>query len=117
MKKFNDVSKLLENIINCLNEIKAINTKIIDLKNKSSISDFLIICDGTSSRHVNSIVLKLSKQLKKNIMSIEGIPQAEWALVDFGDIIVHVFKPEMREHYNLEKLWSDSAPSEKQKFG
>ena len=50
-------------------------------------------------------------------MSIEGIPQAEWALVDFGDVIVHVFKPEMREHYNLEKLWSDSAPNEQQKFG
>ncbi|MAI83829.1 MAG: ribosome silencing factor [Rickettsiales bacterium] len=117
MKKINEIEKLLQQIINCLDEIKAINTKVIDLQNKSSISEFLVICDGSSSRHVNSIVHKLSKQLKKNILSVEGIPQAEWALVDFGDIIVHVFKPELREHYNLEKLWSNSVPNDQQKFG
>ena len=65
-------------------------------KRKSSFTDYLIISEGTSSRHVNSIVGKISKELKKNVISIEGLPLADWALIDFGDVVLHVFKPEIK---------------------
>lgn len=111
------VKKLLKEIISVLSGIKATNIKFFDLKNNSSIADYIIVSSGNSSRHVNSIVNRLSKDLKKKILSVEGIPQGDWALVDFGDIILHIFRSEIREHYNLEKLYSPYSPNEKKIFG
>ena len=113
MNKLTEPEILKNKILQLLDEAKAKKIKIIDIKMKSSFADYLVISEGTSSRHVNSIVNKVSKELKKNVLSIEGIPNAEWALVDFGDVVLHVFKPEIREHYNLEKIWSELAPNEK----
>ena len=111
------IENLLEQIINKLEEIKAHKIKILDIKNRTSLADYMIITEGTSSRHVASIVNNISKDLKRNIISSEGIANSEWALIDFGDIILHVFKPEIRILYNLEKIWSDKAPDEKKQFG
>ena len=117
MSKCTKPKLLKSRILQLLEEAKAKKIKILDLKTKSSFTDYLIISEGTSSRHVNSIVSKISKELRKNVISIEGLPLADWALVDFGDIVLHVFKPEIREHYNLEKIWSEHGPNEKKSFG
>lgn len=90
----------------------------IDLAGKTSIADYMIIAGGTSGRHVLSIAENVAKQLKSNgIKGIEpeGKEQAEWVLLDAGDVIVHVFKPEAREKYDLETMWQ--IPVEKAKAG
>ena len=117
MSSTKNSNSLLEKIIYLLEESKAKDIRIINVRKKSSFADFLVITEGTSSRHVGSIVNKVSKGLKKKVLSIEGLPKAEWALIDFGDIVLHVFKPEVRHHYDLEKLWSDSIPQEKKSVG
>tara|TARA_X000000950_G_scaffold288022_1_gene402860 strand:- start:125 stop:475 length:351 start_codon:yes stop_codon:yes gene_type:complete len=111
-----EVKQNLKKILQVLKDIKALKIKVLDIIDRGSIADYLIITEGTSSRHVHSIVSNVNKKLKKKVISIEGLTQADWAIVDFGDIVLHVFKPEIREHYNLEKIWSSSAPNEK-KFG
>ena len=78
----------------------------------------MIVVSGTSSRHVNAIVNKIVKSHKKNIISTEGLKSTDWSIVDFGDIILNVFKPEAREHYSLEKIWKDNdLKDEKVGFG
>ena len=117
MQNQTQIKKLLENTINFLEDLKALKVKVIDIENKTSIADFMIVAEGTSSRHVNSIANNVSKRFKKNLLSIEGLPKGDWALIDFGDIVVHIFRPEVRELYNLEKIWGSEAPLEKKKFG
>ena len=116
MRKGIYIKKLVKKVLELLNDAKSVNIEVIDVGNRSSIADFIIITEGNSSRHVNSIVGRLSKELKNKILSIEGLPRADWALVDLGDLIIHVFKPEVRQYYNLEKLWDLGAPEEKQKI-
>ncbi len=105
---------LVEAVLAQLDDAKAEQVVTIDLANKSSVADFMVVASGRSNRHVNAIadqiVDKLSGLGQKNIR-IEGIPQCDWVLVDSGDVIVHIFRPEVRSFYNLEKLWSQ-APSE-----
>jgi ribosome-associated protein len=105
---------LVEAVLAQLDDAKAEQVVTIDLANKSSVADFMVVASGRSNRHVNAIadqiVDKLSGMGQKNIR-IEGIPQCDWVLVDSGDVIVHIFRPEVRSFYNLEKLWSQ-APSE-----
>lgn len=117
MNKETNQENLRNQILDLLDVLKAKEIKTLDITTKSSFADFLIICEGTSSRHVSSIVNKISRDLKKNVHSVEGLPVAEWALIDFGDIILHVFKPDVRKHYNLEKIWSELTPNEKKSFG
>ena len=107
------IESLLKRIIKKLEDIKAKKIKVLDIKDRTSIADYMIITEGSSSRHVASIVNNISKEMKRNIISLEGITNSEWALIDFGDIILHVFKSEIRTLYNLEKIWSDKAPDEK----
>ena len=107
------IENLLKRIMDKLEDIKAKKIKVLDIKDRTSIADYMIITEGSSSRHVASIVNNISKEMKRNIISLEGITNSEWALIDFGDIILHVFKPEIRTLYNLEKIWSDKAPDEK----
>jgi ribosome-associated protein len=106
-------SPLVNSVLHQLDEAKAEQVVTVDLAGKSSVADTMIVASGRSNRHVNAIadqvVDTLSKGGMKNIR-IEGVPQCDWVLVDAGDIIVHVFRPEVRSFYNLEKLWSAHVP-------
>ena len=105
---------LVDRIVHWLDEAKAEEVSVIDLKGKSSIGDFMVIATGRSDRHVNAVAEQIQQALKdmgEDRVRIEGQPQCDWVLIDTGDIIVHVFQPEIREFYNLEKMWSaDRAP-------
>lgn len=96
-----------------LDEAKAEQIVAIDVKGKSTEADTMVVASGRSNRHVNAIadqaVEALEKQGLKNIR-VEGVPQCDWVLVDAGDILLHVFRPEVRSFYNLEKLWSAHVP-------
>ena len=92
-----------------LSDNKAKDITKINLQKKSSIADFMIICSGTSNRHVISLSNYLVEALKKenlNTLNVEGIRSGDWVLVDAGDIIVHLFRSEVREYYSLEKMWA-----------
>ncbi|TQV73972.1 ribosome silencing factor [Aliikangiella marina] len=100
--------KLRDFIVDQLEEIKAQDIKILAIGEKSTIADYMVICSGTSSRHVKSIATLLIKELKEREqppIGIEGEDAAEWVLVDTGDVIVHIMMPTTRDYYQLEKLW------------
>ncbi len=87
---------------------KALDTVTIDLNGQSALADYMIVASGTSSRHVASIAEKLRKRLESKGMEnirIEGLPNGDWAIVDAGDVLIHVFRPEIRSFYNIEKMW------------
>tara|TARA_Y100001958_G_C20767990_1_gene245111 strand:- start:98 stop:445 length:348 start_codon:yes stop_codon:yes gene_type:complete len=108
-----EVKKIIENT---LNKNKANNIVTIDLKKKSYIADYMIIASGTSSRHLQSLSKNLIIELKKSGLDncrIEGYESNDWKLVDAIDIIVHLFHPEKRLFYDLEKMWSEELPKEK----
>ena len=112
------VKNLLKKIIKDLEELKAKNIEVLDIKNRSALGDYMILVNGTSSRHVNAIVNNIVKSNKKNVISTEGLKSTDWLIVDFGDIILNVFKPEAREHYSLEKIWKNNdLKDEKVGFG
>ena len=111
--KIIDIKKNIEKI---LDNNKAANIISINLKNKSYIADYMIIASGTSSRHLQSLSEILVAELKKIGLEecrIEGRQSSDWKLVDTNDIIVHIFHPEKREFYDLEKMWSEEIPKEK----
>lgn len=103
--------KLLKEIISNLDDNKALDITSIPLEGKSDIADHLVIATGTSSRHVSSLAQRIVDNLKdyglKGI-NAEGLEKGDWVLIDGGDIIVHLFREEVRDFYNLEKLWSPS---------
>ena len=110
------ISDLKEIIINTLDLNKAENNVTIDLKDKSSMADYMIIASGTSSRHIQSLSEQVLEKLKDNGLKdskIEGKESGEWKLVDGIDLIVHIFHPEKRKFYELEKIWSELIPKEK----
>jgi len=89
--------------------MKAEDSVTIDLTGKSSIADFMVVASGRSQRHVASIADQVVKDIEKAgvpRVRVEGLRQGDWVLIDAGDVIVHVFRPEVRVHYNLEKMWS-----------
>ena len=101
------IKKLIEKI---LDNNKAINIISIDLKNKTYIADYMIVASGTSSRHIQSLSEIIIKELDKNGLgkyNIEGKTSTDWKLIDAIDIIVHIFHPEKRKFYDLEKMWCD----------
>tara|TARA_B100001121_G_C18677233_1_gene616807 strand:+ start:1769 stop:2119 length:351 start_codon:yes stop_codon:yes gene_type:complete len=103
-------------LIRTLDSNKAQDIVTIDLKDKSSMADYLIIASGTSSRHIQSLSEQILDKLKKNGIKdskIEGKESSEWKLVDGIDVIVHIFHPEKRKFYELEKMWSELIPKEK----
>ena len=111
--KIIDIKKNIEKI---LDDNKAQNISTINLRNKSYIADYMIIASGTSSRHLQALSEILVTELKKiglNDCRIEGRESADWKLVDAIDIIIHIFNPEKREFYDLEKMWSEEIPKEK----
>lgn len=100
--------KLLERILTSLDKDKAEDIVQIDLRGKSAMADYMVVCSGRSTRQVAAISEKLVDELKRDlgrISKIEGKDQGDWVLIDTGDIIVHVFRPEVREFYQLEKMW------------
>lgn len=106
---------LLQQILAWLDEAKAEQVVAIDLKGKSSIGDFMVIASGRSDRHVGAIAEQLQKKLKEAGRAgtrVEGLEACDWVLIDSGDIIVHVFRPEVRDFYNLEKMWLADRPPE-----
>ena len=110
------ISDLKEIVINTLDLNKAQDIVAIDLKGKSSMADYMIIASGTSSRHIQSLSEQVLEKLKNNGVKdskIEGKESGEWKLVDGIDLIVHIFHPEKRKFYELEKIWSELIPKEK----
>ena len=110
------ISDLKQVIINTLDSNKAQDIISIDLKDKSSMADFMIIASGTSSLHIQSLSEQVLEKFKDNGIKdskIEGKDSKEWKLVDGMDLIVHIFHPEKRKFYELEKIWSELIPKEK----
>lgn len=106
-----DLQTLKDITINALEDMKAKDIVVLDVKPLTSIADLMIVASGTSNRHVKSIADNVREQVKKNglmPLGMEGEDVAEWVLVDLGDIIVHVMLPDTRRFYDLEKLWSMS---------
>ena len=113
MDKISDLKKI---VIKTLDTNKAEDIISIDLKDKSSMADYMIIASGTSSRHIQSLSEQVLEKLKDNGIRnsrIEGKESSEWKLVDGIDLIVHIFHPEKRKFYELEKIWSELIPKEK----
>ena len=111
--KIIDIKRNIEKV---LDDNKAQNIVTIDLKNKTYIADYMIVASGTSSRHLQALSEILVTELKKIGLDgcrIEGRESNDWKLVDAMDIIVHIFHPEKREFYDLEKMWSEEIPKEK----
>ena len=112
----NKISDLKQVVVKTLDNNKAQNIVSIDLKDKSSMADYMIIASGTSSRHIQALSEQVLEMLKNNGIKnskIEGIDSSEWKLVDGIDIIVQIFHPEKRKFYELEKIWSELIPKEK----
>ena len=103
-------------IITTLDNNKALDIISIDLDGKTSIADYMIIASGTSSRHIQALSEQVLNQFKKNGIincKIEGRDSSDWKLIDGIDLIVHIFNPEKRKFYELEKIWSELIPKEK----
>ena len=112
----NKVSDLKKIIIKTLDSNKALDIVTIDLENKSSIADFMIIASGTSSRHIQALSEQDLEKFKINGIKncqIEGKESGDWKLIDGIDVIVHIFNPEKRKFYELEKMWSELIPKER----
>tara|TARA_Y100000590_G_scaffold263576_2_gene295751 strand:- start:1562 stop:1912 length:351 start_codon:yes stop_codon:yes gene_type:complete len=110
------IHNLKDKILKILDNNKALNIISIDLEGKSSIADYMIVASGTSSRHIQALSEQVLEQFKKNGIincKVEGADSLDWKLIDGIDIIVHIFNPEKRKFYELEKMWSELIPKEK----
>ena len=116
------IEKLLDSVHAAVAELKAKDVVEIDVRGKSSVTDYMVIASGTSSRHVKSIadeVVRFAKKLDVQPLGVEGEREAEWVLVDLGDVVVHVMLPRVREFYALERLWTvgDQPPDSIDEYG
>jgi ribosome-associated protein len=110
------IKALLAKISESIEDSKAEDVIAIDLAGKTSLADSMVICSGRSNTHVGAIadrVLRALKEAGAATPRVEGMPQNDWVLVDVGDLIVHIFRPEVRQFYNLEKMWGGDRPAEK----
>ena len=99
----------LKAILTTLDDSKAEDIVSIDIAGKSALADFMVVATGRSQRHVSSIAEHISRDLIEaggRVARVEGVPHCDWVLLDAGDVIVHIFRPEVRSFYNLEKMWS-----------
>ena len=111
-----EINQLKEEIENILNDNKAMEVKSVNLKDKTSIADFMIVASGNSSRHIQALSEILLDALKKkgiNNCRLEGRDSDDWKLIDAIDIIIHIFHPKKRKFYNLERMWSELIPKER----
>ena len=113
MKKMPPASSdLLKLVETSLDDDKAEDVVVIDLAGKTEIADFMVIANGGSSRQVGAMAIHLQKKMKASGLQglkAEGLPHCDWVLIDAGDVIVHLFRPEVRDFYNLEKIWTGPA--------
>jgi ribosome-associated protein len=103
---------LLETLLKALDDMQAIDVKVIDVSKQTTITDYMIICSGRASRHVKAIAEHIMEQMKASglpSLSHSGLDTGDWALIDFADFVVHVMQPDSREFYNLEGLWQDKS--------
>ena len=108
------VTALHDLILKSLDDDQAVEVVVIPLAGKTSIADYMIVASGRSSRQVASMAGKIAERIKAELrreVRIEGLPTADWVLIDAQDVIVHLFKPEVRSFYNLEKMWAFEGPS------
>ncbi len=111
-----DPGTLLGIVLDTLDGAKAEDVVAIDLNGKTSIGDHMVVASGRSQRHVGAVADHLIKRLKDEGYGrarVEGLPQGDWVLIDAGEVIVHIFRPEVRAFYNLEKMWSADRPMER----
>jgi ribosome-associated protein len=109
-------NRLLNVVLDTLEDAKAEDVVCIDIKGKTSIGDHMVVASGRSQRHVGAVADHLIRKLKDEGFGrarVEGLPHCDWVLIDAGDVIVHIFRPEVREFYNLEKMWSADRPMER----
>ena len=108
-----DAEEILRLVLARLDNMKAEDTVTIDLTGKSTIADTLVVTSGRSNRHVGSVADRVLEDLAEAGVPdarVEGMPHCDWVLIDAGDVIVHVFRPEVRAFYNLEKMWAPARP-------
>jgi len=101
---------LLPRILASLDDGKAEDIVTIDLAGKTTIADYMVIASGRSARQVAALTDHLEEALSPRRVAVEGKAQGDWVLVDAGDVIIHIFRPEIRAYYNLEKMWGDALP-------
>ena len=107
---------IVEVALTALDDAKAENTVTIDLLGKTSLADAMIVTSGRSNRHVGAVaeqVIEALKQKGYSDLRVEGMPHCDWVLIDAGDVILHIFRPEVRSFYNLEKMWGADRPVER----
>ena len=107
--------EILKLVLARLDDMKAEDTLTIDLKDKSSIGDYMVVSSGRSQRHVGSVADRIVEDLHKAGVRtrVEGMPNCDWVLIDASDVVVHVFRPEARAFYNLEKMWMANRPAQR----
>jgi ribosome-associated protein len=110
-----DAEEILRLVLSRLYDMKAEDTFTIDLRDKSSIGDYMVVASGRSNRHVGSVADRVLEDLRKVGVAarVEGVPHCDWVVIDAGDVIVHVFRPEVRAFYNIEKMWLASRPAQR----
>jgi ribosome-associated protein len=104
-----DADETLRIVLARLDDMKAEDTSTIDLRNDSALADYMVVTSGRSNRHVGSVADRVLQDLREAGLTglrVEGMPHCDWVLIDAGDVIVHVFRPEVRAFYNLEKMWA-----------
>lgn len=104
--------ELYDFIVDKLDDSKAVDIQVLDVTEKSSITDYMVVCSGTSNRHVNAIADHVSVDAKAaglSLLSVQGKDTGEWVVVDLGDLIVHIMQEETRDFYQLEKLWGGNS--------
>jgi ribosome-associated protein len=112
-----DADETLRIVLARLDDMKAEDTLTIDLRPQSAIADYMVVTSGRSNRHVGSVADRVLEDLREAGLAgirVEGMPHCDWVLIDAGDVIVHVFRPEVRAFYNLEKMWSRGRASTRQ---
>lgn len=113
IKRMMNAEKLEEIVIDALDGLKAVDVRVLDVRDRTSITDIMVIASGTSNRHVKALAEHVIDKARHNgvrPLGVEGEREGEWILVDLCDVVVHVMLPRVRDFYNLEKLWAIDAP-------
>lgn len=108
------MEQLTDLVLRTLDDMKAHDVQLMDVRGKTGITDFMVVASGTSDRHVKAMAETVAFRAKEafdTLIGTEGLNEGEWALVDLNDVVVHVMLPKVRDYYQLERLWGDASPS------